>query len=222
MEEKWASISITAIEEKGYFAAALSGGRTPLEFYRRLSAVEGLPWDKTHIFLVDERFVPPESEDSNYRMLLQTLLSRISILPENIHPISTAENSPELSAEKYEEELRRFFGLSEHGVPEFDLILLGIGEEGHTASLFPATEALNERERLAVAVRLGEPLHDRITLTFPVINNAGNIFFLVTGKEKREILERLRQGNDPALPASMVNPERGKLIFLTDMGAGGG
>jgi len=219
--DKWAAISSSAIEKRGYCAVALSGGKTPVEFYEHLSMVRSLQWNKTHIFLVDERFVPPDSPDSNFGMLRKTLLSSISIPTTNIHPISTVEPSAIVSAEKYERELTTFFKPPEDGIPEFDLILLGIGEDGHTASLFSGTEALKEKVRWAVPVMLGTILHDRITLTLPVINHAQNIFFLVSGRRKKVIMRKLREGHDRTLPAAMVKPEKGTLLFLMDKEAGG-
>ncbi len=214
--DRWREISWAAVKERGRFCAALSGGETPVGFYRHLAGLKGLPWDKTHIFLVDERFVPPSDADSNYRMIRETLLSKIPIAPRNVHPVSTAELSPEISAEQYEEELKILFGLSTTEVPEFDMILLGIGEDGHTASLFPGSEVLKEEKRLAVPVRPTPGLHDRITLTLPVLNAARNVFFLVTGKNKAGALKRLIDERDRTLPASMVEPSRGSLSFVMD------
>lgn len=221
VEEKWSAISSLAIGKKGSFNAALSGGKTPVGFYEHLSEVRGLPWDKTHIFVVDERFVPFESAESNYGMLRKTLLNRISIPSPNIHPVPTSAPSAPAAAEAYEKELKTIFMLQESGLPEFDLILLGVGEDGHTASLFPGSEALKERERLAVPVMLGTALHDRITLALPVINHALNIFFLVSGRRKKVVMRKLRQGYDMTLPASMVRPESGTLMFLMDREAAG-
>jgi 6-phosphogluconolactonase len=221
MVDRWKEISSGAAEEKGYFVAALSGGKTPVGFYRRLSSVKGLDWNRTYLFLVDERFVPWEDAESNYGMLKETLLNRISIPPGNVHPIVTGTSSPIASAEKYEGELRAFFRLPEGGIPEFDIILLGLGEDGHTASLFPGTEALKELDRLVVPVKLGAAIHERITVTLPVINNARNVFFLVSGRRKKVVMRKLRQGHDRTLPASMVNPQDGKLSFLMDKEAAG-
>jgi 6-phosphogluconolactonase len=212
---KWKEISVNAIREKGRFTVALSGGKTPAGFYHYLSKTRGLPWERTHLFLVDERFVPWDSPESNYRMLQENLPGTLQIPSNNIHPISTAE-SPDVSAKKYEEEMRQFFVLTENSIPEFDLILLGIGEDGHTASLFPGTEALKETKRLVVPVRPGAALMDRISLTLPLINNASNVFFLVTGQRKKAVMKRIRGGHDTAFPASMVNPKRGRLFFLMD------
>ena len=221
MADKWKEISSGAVEKKGHFTAALSGGKTPVGFYRRLSSVEGLEWNRTCLFLVDERFVPWENVESNYGMLREILLSRISIPSGNVHPIVTGTSSPIASAEKYEGELRAFFKLPEGGIPEFDIILLGIGEDGHTASLFPGSGALKELDRLVVPVTLGAAIHARITITLPVINNARNVFFLVSGRRKKVVMRKLRQGHDRTLPASMVNPQKGKLGFLMDREAAG-
>jgi len=221
VEKKWKAISSSAIEKKGYFAVALSGGKTPIGFYEHLSMVRGLPWDKTHIFLVDERLVSPNSPESNYGMLRRTLTGMVPIPAANVHPVPTGEASAPAAAEKYEKKLKFFFGLPEGVCPAFDLILLGVGEDGHTASLFAGAEALKERERLVVPVLLGAALHDRITLTLPVINHAQNIFFLVSGKRKKVVMRKLRQGHDKTLPAAMVEPERGTLMFLMDREARG-
>ncbi len=221
MGEKWKRISTASVGERGYFTAALSGGKTPVGFYQYMASLEGLPWSKTHIFFVDERFVPAEDADSNYGMIRGNLLNRVSLPPRNVHSISTAESSPQVSARGYEEELRIFFELTEGGIPEFDLILLGMGEDGHTASLFPGSEALNEKHHLAAAVRLAASTHDRITLTLPVINNARNVFFLVSGKGKSQVLKRLMDKKNPTLPASMVQPVKGRLFFVMDREARG-
>ncbi len=220
--EKWKELSFHAADEKGFFAVALSGGKTPVGFYRHLSTLNSVPWNSTHIFLADERFVPPVSPDSNYGMLREVLLRKVAVPAGNVHPVATEAPSPDISAERYEEDLRTFFKLPGDGIPEFDLIMLGIGEDGHTASLFPCTEVLSEKRRLAVPVKLGTTLHDRITLTLPVINNARNIFFLVSGRRKRTVMRKLRQGHDRTLPAAMVSSRKGRLIFLMDREAAGG
>jgi 6-phosphogluconolactonase len=215
--ETWNEISQQAIERKGVFSAALSGGRTPVDLYRKLSGVKGrLPWDKTHVFLVDERFVPLEHNDSNYRMLKETLLDHIPIPQGNIHPIPTERLTPQTSAMAYEEDLKNFFRLSEDQVPEFDFLLLGIGEDGHTASLFPGNPVLDDTIHLATAVSLDEMRHPRITLTLPVINNTVNILFLVTGKHKASVLRKIIDKEDTSLPASMVHSKKGSLIFVID------
>jgi len=217
MVRKWKEISEKAIERKGVFVAAVSGGKTPVNFYQTLAENKGmLSWDKTHLFLADERFLPFEDEDSNYRLLRKTLFDKIEIPEENIHPVPTGRSTPQISARAYEEDLRIFFKLGLNQYPEFDLILLGIGEDGHTASLFPGSAVLKERDAFAAAVILDETKHHRITLTLPVINHAGQVVFLVSGKRKASVLEKVVSQKDLSLPASMVNPDGGTLFFLSD------
>jgi 6-phosphogluconolactonase len=216
LAERWREISLSAVKERDRFSAALSGGQTPVGFYSRLASLEGLPWDRTHIFLVDERFVPPDDADSNYKMIFEVLLNKIHIPSQNVHSISTVGLSPETSAGKYEGELRLFFGLSPQGIPEFDLALLGVGEDGHTASLFPGSEALKEKEHLVARVTAPASMHDRITLTFPALNNAKNIFVLAIGSRKASVMKKLIEGNNRTLPISQIRPREGRLIFLMD------
>jgi 6-phosphogluconolactonase len=217
MIKKWEDISREGIERRGCFTAGLSGGRTPIIFYQRLAEWDSKSsWGKTQFFLVDERFVPFDDKDSNYRMLKETLFGKIPIPQKNIHPIPTEKTSLETSAREYEEDLRRFFKVSKGQYPAFDLILLGIGEDGHTASLFPGSEALSEREHLTAAVALDGMRHDRITLTLPVINHAEHVIFFVRGENKAFVLKKIIGGNDPSLPASMVQPRSGNLLFVID------
>ncbi len=220
--KKWLEISEKAIEKRGQFSVALSGGNTPVALYQRLAgAGEISTWNRTHVFLVDERFVPFKDKESNYRMISRTLLSHIEIPGKNVHPVSTSENTPQDSAVKYEEDLRSFFKTKQGEFPGFDLILLGIGEDGHTASLFSDAPALNETERLAVAVSPPDKSgKERITLTFPVINNADNIFFLICGSNKAVVVDEILQKKNTELPASMVRPENGRMFFLIDKEAG--
>jgi 6-phosphogluconolactonase len=217
---KWTEISEKAIKTKGVFTVALSGGRTPVVLYQKLSQIKSLPWDKTHIFMVDERFVPYESDENNFRMISQTLLYHLHIPAKNIHPISTSEILPEGSAAKYERVLLSCFKLLTNEPPRFDLMLLGIGEDGHTASLFPDTPALKEKSSLVVAVTLPDKAEkERITLTFPVINNTENILFLASGKNKAKSIKEVIETENSLLPAAMVKPKNGKLIFLLDQEA---
>jgi len=217
MIKKWEEFSKETIERREVFVVALSGGRTPIDFYRGLAKKkEMLSWHKTHVFLVDERFLPFDNADSNYRMLRETLLNQVPIPQENIHPIPTDRPTPRISAEEYEEDLRTFFKLPTGQFPEFDLILLGIGEEGHTASLFPHSPVLKEKVRLAAAVMLDEARHHRVTLTLPVVNHARNVVFFVSGKNKASVLERILNQRNGSLPASMVKPKNGNLMFLID------
>jgi 6-phosphogluconolactonase len=218
--KRWEEISKTAIEKCGSFTVALSGGKTPIDFYRKLADSQGVSrWEKTHIFLVDERFLPFSDPDSNYGLLTNIFLKSEQIPKENFHPVPTEGPTLESSARQYEEDLRRFFRLTRGGLPHFDLILLGIGEDGHTASLFPHSPVLDDTIHLAAPVLLDEARHHRITLTLPVINNGGNVMFLVSGKNKAAILEKVIKDKDPSLPASHVKPRNGKLVFLIDLEA---
>ncbi len=218
--EKWKEISRIAIKRKGRFDAALSGGTTPVTLYQKLADIgKALQWDKTHIFIVDERFVPFNDDKSNYKMILSTLLDAVEIPKENIHPISTSEDSPRAAALTYEQEMISHFDLLQNNYPEFDLILLGIGEDGHTASLFPNSPALNETEHLTASVSPGDPAKkERITITFPVINNSKNVFFLVSGTNKAKVINKI-SGNDRSLPATNISPAKGTLFFLLDKDA---
>lgn len=208
----------TAVAARGHFYFALSGGSTPRLLYERLAsetAFERDWWRHTHIFWGDERCLPPTHPDSNYHMARAALLDHVPIPPENIHRMA-GEREPEQAAADYEVELERVFG----GPPRFDLILLGMGRDGHTASLFPHTPALRERTRRAVA-NFYAPVEPpwRITLTLPVINAAG-VIFLVSGADKAETLRQVLEGEykPDDLPAQLVRPAGGSL-WLVDTAA---
>ncbi|SPQ00387.1 6-phosphogluconolactonase [Candidatus Sulfobium mesophilum] len=220
--DKWRDISSEAIGSRGFFSVALSGGKTPVKIYRRLAGEvgKGLLRRKTHIFFVDERFVPATDKDSNYRMIRETLLDGAGVPMRNIHSLNTNLPDPASAAERYERDIASFFKLSGHNIPEFDLIMLGIGVDGHTASLFPGSPALEEKKRLASAVIFSGKKHSRITLTLPVLNKAKHVIFLVTGKRKAEVLRAVIQESDPSLPASLVAPDNGNLLYLADSNAG--
>lgn len=211
------------IAAKGRFVVAVSGGSTPARLYALLGSdryADKIDWRFVYFFWADERFVPHDHHNSNFRLLHENLLSKIQIPHENIHPVSTNESSPHISAEKYEDEIKSFFHLSNGELPEFDLILLGIGEDGHTASIFPGNAVLEEKEHLIAAVESKTHMHPRITLTLPVINNARNVIFLASGKNKASVVKKVLEEKDPYLPAVMVNPSRGKMFFLIDRDAG--
>jgi len=219
--DQWKEISGEAIRRRGVFSVALSGGGTPISFYQRLAEdPHAFPWNKIHLFLADERFVPHDHPDSNYRMVRQTLLNKIEIPRENVHPVPLETPDLQSSAEKYEVELTRFFKLSPGQIPRFDLILLGIGEDGHTASLFPGSPALTEGKHFAAPVVLDHVRHQRVTLTLPVINQAENVLFLVTGENKATVVRKIVDQEDFSLPASRVHPGSGNLFFLLDQEAG--
>lgn len=217
---KWMEIAEKAIGNAGRFTVALSGGKTPIGLYRKLAELQRpLPWDKTHIFIVDERFVPFEDEESNLGMIHRALLSHVSVPKENIHPMTTDTSSPAESAEKYEQVLRSFFRTKLNDFPALDLILLGIGEDGHIASLFSGNAALGETRHYAVPV---SPLdkNERVSLTLPLINSAEHVIFLVTGRNKSSVIRDVLEREIETLPASLVKPEKGKLFFFLDEEAG--
>jgi 6-phosphogluconolactonase len=222
---RWRQIALECIDRKGLFVTALSGGTTPADFYRALaSAREALPWDKTHIFLVDERCVPFSNDDSNYGIIRSLLIEGLKIPEGNIHAIKADGLSPAKAAEAYEAELKDFFSLKGKEVPVFDFIGLGIGADGHTASLFPGSPEAEEplvpeEKRLAVAVRRDDIKHTRISLTLMVINNAANVVFIVTGKNKAAIVKRVAEERDQGFPASRVEPLHGTLTFVLDSDA---
>lgn len=217
-------ISEDAIRMSGRFVTALSGGKTPRRTYEILSTDEyrkKIDWSKIHIFFVDERCVPPDHPESNFGLIRNSLLERISIPPENVYPIRVQGMSISDSVRNYEDRIKNFFYMGKTGVfPSFDFILLGIGQDGHTASLFPGTRNLSETEHLVVAVERKNAHPARITLTLPVLNNAANVVFLVSGSEKASVLEKVVRRREPALPASLINPARGTCFFLIDEEAG--
>src|SRR5580704_17512209 len=191
------------------FAVCLSGGSTQKRLYVTLAtpAIASLfPWPRVHWFWGDERFVPHDDPESNYRMVHEALLSRVPIPAENIHPVSTEGLSPEQAAADYEATLKRYYGADRLAPnrPLFDVNLLGVGEDGHTASLFPGQPALQETQRWVVAV-IGAKSNARITLTYTALDSSRDLVFLVTGNAKRDIIARVRAG-DRSLPAALVRP----------------
>ncbi|MGE5894437.1 MAG: 6-phosphogluconolactonase [bacterium] len=195
---------------------ALSGGTTPRAVYEKLAGISragALDWKAVHLFWGDERLVPPDNAGSNYRMARQSLISRIPIPPENIHRIR-GELSAGEAAERYEGDLRDFFGAV--GFPAFDLVLLGLGADGHTASLFPHSSALKERQRWVTTAESGGM--QRVTLTLPVLNSAEHVIFIASGKEKAEAVFRTLSGpqSPEDRPAEGVNPIRGNVLWLLD------
>ncbi|HWY21002.1 MAG TPA: 6-phosphogluconolactonase [Candidatus Acidoferrum sp.] len=212
-----------AVAQRGRFIIALSGGSTPRNLYTLIAAnaSASLPWDQMFIFWGDERHVPPDDPDSNYRMAKESLLSKVAIPPANIFPIPAENPDASAAAEAYEQTLRRFFGLAPGELPCFDLILLGMGPDGHTASLFPETAALQEKSRLVAANWVEKLKASRITLTLPVLNAARCIAFLVSGTDKAAVLREVLEGNAPAekYPSKLVRPGEGKVIWLVDRAA---
>jgi 6-phosphogluconolactonase len=196
---------------------ALAGGSTPRAAYLRAAEAE-VDWSRAVLWFGDERCVPPDHEHSNYRMARESLLDLITGEPPTVRRIE-GELGPDEGAERYEAELRSAFGA---GLPELDLVLLGLGPDAHTASLFPGDAALGERERLAVGVETPgmAPMVPRVTLTLPALSSAGRVVFLVAGEDKADAVARAFGGRpDPGAPASLVQPESGSLELLVDPAA---
>jgi 6-phosphogluconolactonase len=213
-----------AIKQRGRFGIALAGGHTPAKLYALWAeaANHGVktPWDRVHFFWGDERYVPDTSPLSNYRMTRETLIAHVPIPPANVHAIRTDFPRPEDAAAAYESELRKFFGAAP---PALDLQLLGLGPEGHTASLFPGSPALEEKKRWVAAVEVPAKPPQRLTLTPVVLNEARKTLFLVSGEDKRGIVSALRSEPDSRpsqYPAGRIRPS-GSLLWLLDQAAAG-
>lgn len=207
-----------AIQSRGQFTLALAGGNTPKPLYEAISN-QSLPWEDIQIFWGDERYVTPDHLDSNQRMARQVWLDKVNLPESNIHPMFTGSGNPQVDAERHEAELRQFFGVSDGEFPIFDLILLGIGDDGHTASLFPHTEALQVKNRLVtVGNKDGQP---RLTFTVPLINHARCVVFLVEGENKRSALKQIfaPEADEMNYPARLIQPQ-GELWWLLDRSAG--
>ena len=219
------SLVVKRLKSKKPFAVALSGGSTPKNMFVLLANDAELrnrmPWDKVHFFWGDERHVPPDHTDSNYRMTNEAMLSSVPVPPGNIHRIRAENPDAGKAAEEYEQELRRFFKLGTEQLPPFDCVFLGMGSDGHTASLFPGTKALHERKRLVVSNWIDKFQSYRITLTTPVINNADLVIFLVSGEEKADPLRIVLEGQkQPELyPSQLIEPTHGRLVWLVDQAA---
>jgi 6-phosphogluconolactonase len=212
-----------AIAQRGRFTIALSGGSTPRNLYTLIAAnaSASLPWDQMFFFWGDERHVPLNDPDSNYRMAKETLLSKVPIPPANIFPVPAENPDAAAAAQAYEETLRKFFALAPGDFPRFDLILLGMGPDGHMASLFPETAALQEKSRLVVANWVEKLNNSRITFTLPVLNAARCVAFLVSGADKAAVLHEVLEGKAPGekYPSKLVRPSAGKLIWFVDRAA---
>lgn len=207
----------TAIQERGLCTIALAGGSTPKPVYEAI-ATQALPWDKIHVFWGDERYVPPDDPNSNQLMARRAWLDRVDMPAANIHPMPTDEPDPQAAARKYEEHLREFFHTQAGEFPAMDLILLGTGDDGHTASLFPHTEALKVRDRLiTVGNKDGMP---RITFSAPFINQARCVMFLAAGANKRSALAQVfaPTADEFTYPARLIQPQ-GELWWLLDRAA---
>lgn len=210
----------TAVATRGRFVVVLSGGSTPRDLFRLLAddpRFRPIPWSKTHVFWGDDRHVPPDHVDSNYRMAKLALLDHVEIPETQVHRIKSELNNPDRVAQEYEQTLRAFFGADV--MPRFDFALMGLGADGHTASLFPHSAALTRTDRLAVADLTA--LGHRITLTAPVFNHALCVLFLVSGTAKATALKQVLEGPHDAdtWPAQLIAPVNGRLLWLVDQGA---
>jgi len=206
-----------ALADHGRFTIALSGGSTPKSLYGAI-AQQSLPWDKIHVFWGDERYVPHDHPDSNAHMARQAWLDQVPIPPENIHPMPTDAGDPAVDAARYAQDISGFFEVEGGVVPRLDLILLGMGDDGHTASLFPHTEALEVRDRLVtVGNKDGQP---RITFTVPLINQGARVAFMVAGANKQNALAQVLapDGDAAQYPSRLIQPQ-GTLYWLLDAAA---
>jgi 6-phosphogluconolactonase len=215
-----------AVEQRGRFSIALAGGSTPKVLYSLLvndPAIKvQVPWDKMDVFFGDERHAGPDDPDSNFRMANESLISKSPLKPDQVHRIKGEYEDTEKAAREYEQIIRSHFKLAAGQFPPFDLVLLGMGNEGHTASLFPGTKALHAGDRIVVRNWVGKLYTDRITLTAPAINNAANVIFMVTGSDKALPLKGVLEGpSEPEqLPSQMIQPQAGELRWLIDATAG--
>ncbi len=218
---RFAELAREAIAARGVFTVALSGGSTPKRTYQLLASDEfreRIEWDKVHVFFGDERCVPPTDADSNYRMIDEALLSRVSIPARNIHRMR-GEGDALANARLYEDELQTFFAGAPW--PRLDLVLLGMGDDGHTASLFPGTQALTEKRAWVTSVWVEKLDAYRITLSVQAINHAAHVIFLITGESKADRLAEVVHGEHKGtrLPAGLIRPENGSLEFFLDKAA---
>lgn len=210
---------------KGKVRIAVSGGSTPKRTFELLANpkekfLQAMPWGQLELFFVDERTVPPTDTDSNYRMTREAMLNSVPLKSEQVFRIE-GELSPEEAAAHYESTIRNQFKLEGAEVPRFDVLALGMGDDGHTASIFPHTAAIHELGRIAYANQVPQKDTWRVTLTWPVIIESGDVFFLIGGKDKADPLHRVLQGPyDPeTLPSQLIQPKNGKLLFLLDKDA---
>ncbi len=214
-----------AVQSRGRARIAISGGTTPKAMFALLADpaqpfLKQVPWDKLELYWVDERSVPPTHADSNYRMTSEALLSKVPLLPENIHRME-GELDPEVAAARYESVIRNSFKLEGAETPTFDLILLGMGDDGHTASLFPHTEAIDDLTDIVTANHVPQKDTWRITLTWPVINQGREVAFLIEGAAKAQVLHDVLLGpyQPETYPSQIIRPASGRLTLLLDSAA---
>lgn len=215
-----------AVSARGRFTIALSGGSTPKSLYNLLAtnARTTLPWEKVFFFWSDERHVPPTDADSNYRTANEAMLSKVPVPPGNVFRVPAENPDAAAAAKEYESTVRKFFGVEPGQFPKFDLILLGMGPDGHTASLFPGTAGLQERSRLVIANWVEKLKTHRLSFTFPVLNAARHVAFLVSGTDKAPVLRAVLEEKVPGeqYPAKLVQPTDGNLTWFLDRAAASG
>lgn len=217
--------AINAVAARGLARIAISGGTTPKAMFALLADpaqpfLKQVPWDKLDLYWVDERCVPPGNSESNYRMTSEALLSKVPLAAEHVHRME-GELDPEVAAARYESTIRNTFKLEGAETPTFDLVLLGMGDDGHTASLFPHTEALNDLTHIAIANHVPQKNTWRITLTWPVINQGREVAFLIEGAGKAQVLCDVFTGpyQPDTLPSQIIRPASGRLTLLLDAAA---
>ena len=218
-----AACAVEAVAARGRFTVALAGGSTPRETYQRLARPplrDHMPWDRTWVFFGDERGVAPDHPDSNYRMANQALLAKVPIPAKQVARVRGEAEDPEDAAAEYGRRLSEVFECKRGGLPRFDLILLGMGVDGHTGSLFPGSPVLKEVFRSVAAVHAGAAsIPQRFTFTLPVFNAAARVMFLVAGSEKAKVLKAVLKEPSSGLPAALVRPTDGRLTWLLDRAA---
>src|SRR5579885_3219342 len=219
--EEFVAQAQSAIGARGRFTVALAGGSTPKGLYGRLAGNSTLPWDKVFFFFGDERHVSPDSPESNYRMARESFLSKIPVPPGNVFRIPAEIADASQAAAAYEQTLRNFFAAPAGGFPVIDLVLLGMGPDGHTASLFPGGTALQENSRWVVSDWVDKFKTDRVTLTLPVLKHARTVMFVVSGNDKAATLREVLEGSQPGtqFPAKLIRPQDGNLIWMVDRAA---
>jgi 6-phosphogluconolactonase len=209
------------INKKRSFTVAISGGSTPRRMQNILATkpyIHNIPWQKSHIFWVDERCVPQDSPESNYGTAKRDFIDEVPIPQTHVHWIN-CEPSSRVSAKEYQKTLKDFFSFKKERIPRFDLIFLGMGVDGHIASLFPGQKSLYETEKLVVAVKGGNPNLNRVTMTLPLLNQARQIVFIITGEEKSRTVQKVLEDSNIQLPAQKIRPLNGQVTWLMDRGA---
>ncbi|HUB03130.1 MAG TPA: 6-phosphogluconolactonase [Terriglobales bacterium] len=219
--EEFVRVGNTAIAARGRFTVALSGGSTPKSLYSLLATNHAdFTWNRTFLFFGDERHVPPDHPDSNYRMVNESLLKKIAIPSENVFRVKAENPDAARAASEYEAQLIRFFALKPNEFPRFDLIFLGLGPDGHTASLFPGSEGLKEKSKMVIANWVEKFKTDRISFTYPVLDNSAEVIFLASGPDKADMVKQVLEGDtQPPPPAQQVQLENGELLWMLDQAA---